>query len=542
MTEKMKQAGWPAGNHSPARLCFRSHWALLGCVLLAPSFLQAAEVAPSDVTAAVETWVREVTADRRPGAVVDRLEPYSADGRTVAYIAHLSGGGYCISGADDALLPVTLYRATGVFDPEDPNYKLILNDIARRFARIEAARAAGGAELSPYDSILAQRRSDWRALTARQLPPSSLARDGRDVPASMSLHVTSAWSQRSPYNDDCPILTPGSDEHSVTGCVATATAQIMYYWKWPTYGVDTGSVDYLYRQSSVWLSEPLATAVTIPSEYSGRLRYNSVSHQLQMSGSWDASIYWAGRGISTTAAYLIAYDSLWARMVRYVSVHFANFGMTTYDWSQMANVHSDPPDAGDAVVAQLNHHVGIAETTDYGLWASGSNHENAEHALEAHFGYDLGSYNTTCNVSTMMAEIQWLRPVQLAGAQDNPPGGHSWVVCGYNSGTNPVEFLMNMGWGGGSTVWYSVDEIFPIGQTHLIRIAPANMVKFVGSVYTGDGSPTYPYRDILQAASLAPDHATLIFKSGSINTFTGTSLTLNRPMTLRGYQVTVQKL
>ena len=49
--------------------------------------------------------------------------------------------------------------------------------------------------------------------------------------------VTSKWNQGEPYN----LLTPsyidqnsGSyNEHSATGCVATATTQIMYYWKWP---------------------------------------------------------------------------------------------------------------------------------------------------------------------------------------------------------------------------------------------------------------------------------------------------------------------
>ena len=49
--------------------------------------------------------------------------------------------------------------------------------------------------------------------------------------------VKSKWNQGDPYN----LMTPSYidknsgkyNEHSATGCVATATTQIMYYWKWP---------------------------------------------------------------------------------------------------------------------------------------------------------------------------------------------------------------------------------------------------------------------------------------------------------------------
>ena len=42
--------------------------------------------------------------------------------------------------------------------------------------------------------------------------------------------LTSDWSQGSPFNDQCPIY---DGEHCVTGCVATAMAQVMYYWRYP---------------------------------------------------------------------------------------------------------------------------------------------------------------------------------------------------------------------------------------------------------------------------------------------------------------------
>ena len=49
--------------------------------------------------------------------------------------------------------------------------------------------------------------------------------------------IQTEWSQGSPYNNLCP-------SGAVTGCVATAMAQIMKYWNYPTRGI--GSHDYQY--------------------------------------------------------------------------------------------------------------------------------------------------------------------------------------------------------------------------------------------------------------------------------------------------------
>jgi len=49
------------------------------------------------------------------------------------------------------------------------------------------------------------------------------------------------WGQNTPFNNNCPIDTY-DNTRCVTGCVATAAAQIMRYWKWPVTG--TGSHSY----------------------------------------------------------------------------------------------------------------------------------------------------------------------------------------------------------------------------------------------------------------------------------------------------------
>jgi hypothetical protein len=87
---------------------------------LIPAPAQAGHIGEREVRSAVEIWVRYVTADARPDAVVERMEPYETDGEIVAYIAHLKGGGFCIAGADDLLLPVCLYSPDGTYDPGNP--------------------------------------------------------------------------------------------------------------------------------------------------------------------------------------------------------------------------------------------------------------------------------------------------------------------------------------------------------------------------------------------------------------------------------------
>ena len=54
------------------------------------------------------------------------------------------------------------------------------------------------------------------------------------------------WDQHSPFNDMCPMISTSSgDQRAVTGCVATAMAQIMYSHKWPSSG--TGNINYVTR-------------------------------------------------------------------------------------------------------------------------------------------------------------------------------------------------------------------------------------------------------------------------------------------------------
>jgi hypothetical protein len=56
-------------------------------------------------------------------------------------------------------------------------------------------------------------------------------RAGSHEKESIAPLLTTTWAQRAPYNDLCPEYATG--KRAVTGCVATAMAQVMNYHKWP---------------------------------------------------------------------------------------------------------------------------------------------------------------------------------------------------------------------------------------------------------------------------------------------------------------------
>lgn len=131
------------------------------------------------------------------------------------YAFNINGDeGYIITSGSDLTQPVLGYSDQGSLDPENmpEPLKYWLETLDNAIEGIEAG--------IPQE----------KALKANTVPRVA------DKKAIEPL-VKSKWNQGSPYN----LLTPSYidknsgkyNEHSATGCVATATTQIMYYWKWP---------------------------------------------------------------------------------------------------------------------------------------------------------------------------------------------------------------------------------------------------------------------------------------------------------------------
>lgn len=531
--------------------------AVIGCLGLilgfsppaAPAFAAAGPLTEADVAAAVQTWVRGVPVEARPDAVIAEMQPYQEQGEVVAYIVRLAGGGFCLAGADVTVLPVYFYSPHGTYDPANPAYQAILDEIA---ARTQAARGTltGQEALPPaLQDALQDRAAYWQALIAGRTPARPAEAAGVQAePGYLVLPLTAHWDQGAPYFDQLPVLTPGTTEHTVVGCNATATAQIMYYWRWPLSGTGSHCINYDYRWRTSWDAAVLNTAVTIPADYNGRLQYNATSHQLQMNGYWDGSIYNAAQTLSANVAYQNALATLWSHMNQSTKQACANFGATTYNWGIMRDANTEPPDAAGNEAAKFSAHAAIGVDSNLGIWYTGSYFGNDVTGLTAYFQYDPDALYTKppsdggpgADIASMTAEITWGRVAGLGGS--NAKGeGHAWVIDGYDKSGDPNRlFHMNFGWGGGSDGWYTFDSApLPLNHDMMSRIAPT-VVKFAAAAgAAGDGSPATPYQNITQAAASTPPNDTLMLRAGSEYNFGGT-LVINRAMTLKGFGATIR--
>lgn len=126
--------------------------------------------------------------------------------------ASRDGRGYMLVSADDAAVPLLGYSAEGSIDPASmpPAMRYWLECYSRE---IEAAASAG-----------------------RRAP--SAAPEGRGSRKPIEVLTTTLWNQGAPYNNMCPDVDGG---RAVTGCVATALAQVMRYHSWPGHGQGSNS-------------------------------------------------------------------------------------------------------------------------------------------------------------------------------------------------------------------------------------------------------------------------------------------------------------
>jgi hypothetical protein len=271
-----------------------------------------------------------------------------------------------------------------------------------------------------------------------------------------------------------------------------------------------------------------------------------------MNGYWDETVHEKAQGAAgnITDEYLDALGALWDRLTSTSSTHYANPGAAFYDYSLMNDEHSDgSPAPGDAEVARLCHHVGVMAGMDYGLFGSSASPwdpfgPDGLDAIEDHFRYHSDADHELDwggpNIDVMSAEIRWLRPLYRRGERPDG-GGHGWVIYGYDKATDPDRlFLMQIGHGNPGE-WYSCDSVpWNQDQQYINYIAPEVGYVFAGEGSgIGDGSPDAPWPEIEAALLTAPDHSTIILEAGCVATFSAATLTIDRPLTLKGYEVTI---
>ena len=133
------------------------------------------------------------------------------------YVYNLAKGGFVIVSADDCVEQVLGYSENGSFDINaiPDNMRDALEDYKREINyAIEHSAISMGSALALPD------------MAAEKSPVAPL--------------LTSKWNQGAPYNNKCPMYD--TERRCVTGCTATAMAQVMNYFEWPKTG--KGSCSY----------------------------------------------------------------------------------------------------------------------------------------------------------------------------------------------------------------------------------------------------------------------------------------------------------
>lgn len=82
--------------------------------------------------------------------------------------------------------------------------------------------------------------------------PQVLVREDKQEEATENVYaveplISTRWNQGAPYNNLCPM---DGSSRSVTGCVATAMAQVMNFWEYPAVGVGSSSYSVLGKTLS----------------------------------------------------------------------------------------------------------------------------------------------------------------------------------------------------------------------------------------------------------------------------------------------------
>lgn len=255
--------------------------------------------------------------------------------------------------------------------------------------------------------------------------------------------LTTKWDQGDAYANLCPTNTP-------TGCVATAMAQIMKFWNYPTQG--TGTHTY---------NAPAPVNATLSADF-------------------GATTY------------------MWNNM--------PNMLTNTSPAGQKAAIATLMSHCGISVNMGYNY----ASNGGSGAYViSGGSTQAActENALKNFFGY---STDIKGLARAGKADADWIkmlqdeldagRPILYTGFSSD--GGHAFVFDGYD-GIN--RFHVNWGWSGASDGFFIVNNLAPAvlgigggggggfnnGQQALTKIIPSNVTKIV-DVPGADRIATYP--------------------------------------------------
>ncbi|MGN0228538.1 MAG: C10 family peptidase, partial [Muribaculaceae bacterium] len=195
-------------------------------IILSVISASAKQVSVSEAQIVAEKFLRSVSRlASRGDAGMQLAHVLAENGQNRLYVFNASQGGFVIVSGCDATEQVLGYSDSGVFDPQNVAPGL---DCMLQYYSQEIGYAIDN-DLQPnLDNV----QTD----------------DARQAIAPM---LKTRWGQSTPFNNMCPMV---GSSRSVTGCLATAMAQVMKYHNWPDVGEGSRSYESTLGGEKVTLS------------------------------------------------------------------------------------------------------------------------------------------------------------------------------------------------------------------------------------------------------------------------------------------------
>jgi len=305
------------------------------------------------------------------------------------YVFNVSdNNGFVIVAGDNTITPILAYSTTNNFDAKN----IPIN--VKKW--LEGYKNEINFALNHSSNELSSITKEWNDLIDGQVAANQKST------ASVSSLLSTTWDQSPYYNDLCPYNYYYS-ERTVTGCVATAMAQIMKFWNYPSQGI--GFHSYVHNTYGT-LSANFASTT-----YNWAAMPNNVSYTNQAVATL---MYHCG-----------------------VSVDM-NYGTATEGGSG-AYVYLD-----DDYIAYGYMDARTAMKNNFGYTTAA--------------GYSRDDYSLSSWISKLKTELDAGRPILYSGSGTN--GGHAFVCDGYD---NTDKFHMNWGWSGYYDGYFVISALNPAG-------------------------------------------------------------------------------
>jgi hypothetical protein len=315
------------------------------------------------------------------------LVAHAPDAAPYFYLFGLDDKGFVMVSGDDRITPIIGYSYESRL--VDKNMPAHIADWLKMYK--EEIREALDILPEPTEEVAHQ----WASLLAGQYPGDAL-REGSTVDPL----IKAKWDQSPHYNALAPFDNQ-ANQRTVAGCVATAMAMVLHYWKYPANG--TGFYSYNHQKYGTLSANFGATSYD----------YNSMPNVVNSPNNAVATLmYHCG-----------------------ISVKM-DFGIAATGGSSAYLIYDKSP---------------ITECS--------------EHAFKTYFGFKQSSkgeardnYTQSQWINLLKTELDASRPILYGGIGQG--GGHAFICDGYD---NNNFFHMNWGWSGNFDGYFTVNALNPSG-------------------------------------------------------------------------------